>query len=154
MVILSVDISIDIAIAISQSVQTQKVVINTLVYLVYGYYNSSTIKDRDRACISPNLGRLLSFGIAVNGNFVFNVIRNITLSNTVFVLAVCGLHFFSLYFSIALSSNPVYNFLFLTHFALIHIYRISGSKGTSTSTSTSICITLFLIVFYIFGHSS
>ena len=49
MVILSVDISIDIAIAISQSVQTQKVVINTLVYLVYGYYNSSTIKVRDGA---------------------------------------------------------------------------------------------------------
>ena len=45
---LSVDIS-KIAIAISQSVQMQKVVINTLVYLVYGYYNSSTIKDRDRA---------------------------------------------------------------------------------------------------------
>jgi hypothetical protein len=32
------------AIAIPQSVQTQKVVINTLVYLVYGYYNSSTMK--------------------------------------------------------------------------------------------------------------
>ena len=26
-------------------VQTQKVVINTLVYLVYDYYNSSTIKE-------------------------------------------------------------------------------------------------------------
>jgi hypothetical protein len=30
--------------AIPQSVQTQKVDINTLVYLVYGYYNSSTKK--------------------------------------------------------------------------------------------------------------
>ena len=46
MVTLSVDISIDIAIAIPKSAQTQKVVINTLVYLVYGYYNSSTIKDK------------------------------------------------------------------------------------------------------------
>ena len=49
MVILSIDISIDIAIAIPQSVQTQKVVINTLVYLVYGYYNPSTIEERDGA---------------------------------------------------------------------------------------------------------
>jgi hypothetical protein len=42
-----VDISIGIAIAIPQSVQTQKVVINTRVYLVYGYYNSSTMKEVD-----------------------------------------------------------------------------------------------------------
>ena len=28
-------------------VQTQKVLINTLVHLVYDYYNSSTIKERD-----------------------------------------------------------------------------------------------------------
>jgi hypothetical protein len=43
-----VDISIGVAIAIPQSVQTQKVVINTLVYLVYdGYYNSSTMKEVD-----------------------------------------------------------------------------------------------------------
>jgi hypothetical protein len=50
-----VDISIDIAIAIAiaiaipQSVQTQKVVTNSLVYLVYGYYNSSTMKEVERA---------------------------------------------------------------------------------------------------------
>jgi hypothetical protein len=42
-----VDISIGIAIAIPQSVQMQKVVINTLVYLVYGYYNSSTMEEVD-----------------------------------------------------------------------------------------------------------
>jgi hypothetical protein len=46
-VILSVGSYIDTAMAISQSVQTQKVVINTLVYLVYGYYNSSTMKEED-----------------------------------------------------------------------------------------------------------
>jgi hypothetical protein len=36
-----------IVLAIPQSVQTQKIVINTLVYLVYGYYNSSTMKEVD-----------------------------------------------------------------------------------------------------------
>ena len=51
MVTLSVDISIDIAIAIPQSTQTQKVVINTLVYLVYGYYNLLTKKDKGRASL-------------------------------------------------------------------------------------------------------
>ena len=80
MVILSVDISIDIAIAIPQSVQTQKVVINTLVYLVYGYYKDS----------------------------LFLVIEVILL--------------FSLYFSISLHGNFVYNFLFVTSLHLIHIY--------------------------------
>ena len=47
MVILSLDIATDIDIPISQSAQTQKVVINTLLYLFYGHYNWSTMKDRD-----------------------------------------------------------------------------------------------------------
>jgi hypothetical protein len=38
---------LELLLAIPQSVQTQKVVINTLVYLVYGYYNSSTMKEVD-----------------------------------------------------------------------------------------------------------
>jgi hypothetical protein len=42
---------IGIAIAIPQSVQTQKVVFNTLVYSVYGYCNSSTMKEVDWSCI-------------------------------------------------------------------------------------------------------
>jgi hypothetical protein len=42
-----VDISIGIATAIPQSVQAQKVLINTLVYLVYDYYNSSAMKEVD-----------------------------------------------------------------------------------------------------------
>jgi hypothetical protein len=44
-----VDTSIDTAITIPQSVHTQKVVTNTLVYLVYSYYNLSTMKERDQA---------------------------------------------------------------------------------------------------------
>jgi hypothetical protein len=38
---------LELLLAIPQSVQTQNVVINTLVYLVYGYYNSSAMKEVD-----------------------------------------------------------------------------------------------------------
>ena len=62
-------------------VQTQKVVINTLVYLVYDYYNSSTIKEIEIVCLEYS-GLFLYFGIAVNSNFVHNDIHNITSPNT------------------------------------------------------------------------
>ena len=61
----------------------QKVVINTLVYLVYGYYNSSTIKERDSSFLVISSFLVCWYvGIVVNGNFVYNVIRNIPSPNT------------------------------------------------------------------------
>ena len=68
-------------------VQTQKVVINALVYLVYGYYNSSTIKARDGSFLV--IGSFFVF--LVNSNFVHNVICNISLTNT-YILAFRGGH--------------------------------------------------------------
>ena len=72
-------------------VQTQKVVINTLVYLVCDYYNSSKIKEIEIVRFEYS-GLFLYFGIAVNSNFVHNDIHNITSPNT-YILAVCGGHF-------------------------------------------------------------
>ena len=94
MVILSVDIiTIDIAIAIPQSVQKA-----IGCYLTHLFNKSivTTICQQwkiEMESVSCNLGCLLSFGIAVNCNFVFNGIRNTTSPNTVFVLAVWSLHF-------------------------------------------------------------
>jgi hypothetical protein len=95
---------IGIAIAIPQSVQTQKVVFNTLVYSVYGFLQFIN-NERGRLVVYHNGGLLLLSSIAVNGITTHTTVYITPLSLVRYFqcIAVCTLCFsclfaFMLYF--------------------------------------------------------